>query len=100
MHIKTILSGAQTFNSLGYGKVRWIEKASELTIETRLRPSANGRTICSGCQRRRPGYDTLPVRRFQFIPVWGIQFFLIYAPRRECRPDCGIVVERMAQATV
>ena len=36
----------------------------------------------SGCGHRRPGYDMLPVRRFEFILMWGIKVFFSYAPRR------------------
>ena len=77
MHIKTILNRVQKFKSFVYGPVRWVEDASEPTIEAELRPRTNGRALCSGCGRKRPGYDTLPTRRFQFIPLWGIQVFFI-----------------------
>ena len=99
MHIKTILNRVQKFKSFVYGAVRWVEDASEPTIETELSPRANGRAICSGCERQRPGYDTLPTQRFEFIPMWGIKVFFIYAPRRVNCPDCGIRVERMPWAS-
>jgi transposase len=99
MQLKTILNRVQNFKSFVYGKVRWVDEATEPTIEAELRPRANGQAMCVGCQRRRPGYDTLPVRRFEFIPMWGIKVFFIYAPRRVSCPDCGIRVERMPWAT-
>lgn len=95
MHLKTILNRVQNFKSFVYGAVRWVEDANELTIEAELRPRSNGRAICSGCQRRRPGYDRLPVRRFEFIPMWGIKVFFVYAPRRVDCPRCGVRVEQM-----
>lgn len=98
MHIKTILNRVQNFKSFVYGSVRWVEDASEPTIEAELRSRANGRAICSGCGRRSPGYDTLPVRRFEFIPMWGIKVFFVYAPRRVSCRRCGIRVERMPWA--
>lgn len=98
MHIKTILNRVQNFKSFVYGSARWVEDASEPTIEAELRPRANGRAICSGCGRRSPGYDTLPVRRFEFIPMWGIKVFFVYAPRRVSCRRCGIRVERMPWA--
>ena len=98
MHIKTILNRVQNFKSFVYGSVRWVEDASEPTIEAELRPRANGQAICSGCGRRSPGYDTLPVRRFEFIPMWGIKVFFVYAPRRVSCRRCGIRVERMPWA--
>ncbi|GAB3317724.1 hypothetical protein GCM10027428_21100 [Haliea atlantica] len=56
------------------------------------------RAICSACGRRGPGYDTLPLRRFEFIPMWGIKVFFVYAPRRVSCRRCGIRVERMPWA--
>lgn len=36
-----------------------------------IEPRANGRPICSKCGRKRPGYDRLPTRRFEFVPLWN-----------------------------
>ena len=95
MLLKSILNRVQKFKSFVYGGVRWVEEAKEPTIEVDLCPRSNSRPICCGCSRRRPGYDTLPRRRFEFIPLWGIKVFFLYAPRRVDCPVCGIRVERM-----
>jgi len=95
MQLKTILNRTQKFKSFVYGAVRWVEDAKEPMIEAELRPRSNSRPICSACGHRRPGYDTLPSRRFEFIPLWGIKVFFRYAPRRVDCPACGIRVERM-----
>lgn len=98
MHLKTILNRVQNFKSFVYGRVHWVEDAGEPVLEAELRPRSNSRALCSGCGRRRPGYDTLPARRFEFIPMWGIKVFFVYAPRRvQCR-DCGVRVEQMPWA--
>ena len=99
MQLKTILNRVQKFKSFVYDSVRWVEHAGEPTIEAELRPRTNGRAICSGCGQQRAGYDTLPVRRFEFIPMWGIKVFFIYAPRRVNCLDCGVRVEQMPWAT-
>lgn len=98
MHLKTILNRVQKFKSFVYTSVRWVEDARGPTIEAVLRPRARGRAICSGCGCRRAGYDTLPVRRFEFIPLWGIKVFLVYAPRRVGCRGCGVRVERLPWA--
>ncbi|MCG7941363.1 MAG: ISL3 family transposase [Candidatus Thiodiazotropha lotti] len=98
MQLKTILNRVQKFKSFVYGTVRWAETAHEPTIEAELRPRRGSRPVCSGCGRRRPGYDTLPQRRFEFIPMWGIKVFFLYAPRRVDCPSCGVRVERMPWA--
>ena len=95
MQLKTILNRIQKFNCFVYGSVRWVEDAQEPTIEADLRPRANSRPICAGCGHKRPGYDRLPTRSFEFVPMWGIKVFFRYAPRRVDCPTCGIRVERM-----
>ena len=95
MQLKTILNRVQKFKSFVYTKVRWAD--SELEIEVAER--ANARPHCSGCGRPRPGYDRLPARRFEFVPLWGIKVFLLYAPRRVDCLDCGVRVEYMPWAS-
>ena len=95
MQLKTILNRVQKFKSFVYGAVRWVDGAPIPTLEVELQPRVNSRPVCSGCARKRPGYDRLPVRRFEFIPLWGHKVFLLYAPRRVDCPVCGIRVERM-----
>jgi hypothetical protein len=43
-----------------------------LELEVTAVPRSNGRAICSGCHEPSPGYDRLPPRRFEFVPLWGI----------------------------
>jgi len=95
MQLKTILNRVQKFKSFVYGEIRWVENTAEPTIEAELFPRKNSRPICSGCGHRRAGYDTLPARRFEFIPFWGIKVFFHYAPRRVNCPSCGVKVEKM-----
>jgi transposase len=95
MQIKTILNRVQKFKSFVYGAVHWLEDAPVPTIEVEIQPRSNSRPICSVCGCNRPGYDTLPERRFEFIPMWGNKIFFVYAPRRVNCPSCGVRVERM-----
>ncbi len=94
MQVKTILNRVQKFKSFVYKSVRWVGEAdSELEVEVAER--ANGKPICSGCGHHQAGYDRLPTRRFEFVPLWGIKVFLVYAPRRVNCPECGVRVEQM-----
>src|SRR5207245_115075 len=61
-------------------------------------PRANGRPVCSGCGRRRPGYDHLEEREYQFVPLWGMAVYLVYRMRRVACPSCGITVEKVPSA--
>ncbi len=95
MQTKTILNRVHKFKSFVYGSVRWVEGTTVPTLEVEIQARLNARAVCSGCGRKRPGYDRLPERRFEFVPMWGHKVFFVYAPRRiEC-PECGILVERM-----
>lgn len=95
MQLKTILNRVQKFKSFVYTQVRWMEGPVGPFIEADLEARSNSRGICSGCERRRPGYDTLPSRRFEFVPLWGIKVYFIYSPRRVNCPSCGVKVEQM-----
>jgi len=55
----------------------------------------NSKPYCSHCGIRAPGYDRLPLRRFDFIPFWGFSLFLLYARRRVNCSHCGIVAEQL-----
>ena len=98
MQLKTILNRIEKHQSFVYGKVKLLEKDKQLELEVQMRPRRNSRPICSGCGQKRPGYDTLPPRRFAFIPIWGILVYYVYAMRRVNCPDCGIKVEQVPWA--
>ncbi|MCU7929155.1 MAG: hypothetical protein KZQ97_22385 [Candidatus Thiodiazotropha sp. (ex Dulcina madagascariensis)] len=96
MQIKTILNRVQKFKSFVYKSVRWVE--SQESLEVAVVERSNGKPICCGCGCQRPGYDRQPQRHFEFVPLWGIKVFLVYAPRRVDCPTCGVRVEQMPWA--
>ena len=69
MQIKTILDRIQTHASFVYKDARLVEDDNGLRIDIRIEPRANSRSVFSCCHRRRPGYDRLTERRFQFVPL-------------------------------
>ena len=95
MQLKTILNRVERFKSFVYGKARWVEEAPRPTIEVQIEPRKNGRSTCSGCGQVRPGYDRLPPRRFEFVPLWGIAVHFVYGMRRVDCPTCGVNVEQV-----
>jgi len=95
MQLKTILNRVERNKSFVYGNAHWVEKAARPTIEVPVRARANGRPICSGCGKPGPGYDRLPQRRFEFVPLWQIAVFFVYALRRVDCPRCGVKVEQV-----
>lgn len=97
MQLKTILNRVTDYKSFVFGKVRLLESPSALEIE--LQPRANGRPVCSGCGKARPGYDrSSEPRRFEFVPLWGMLVYFVYRMRRVDCPECGIKVERVPWA--
>ena len=98
MLVKSILNRIQLHNGFVYGAVRLVEKTSHLLLEIEIRPRKGSRPVCSVCSESGTGYDTLPVRRFEFIPLWGIAVFFLYAMRRVDCPVCGIKVEQVPWA--
>ena len=99
MQLETILNRVQKFKSFVYTGVRWAEHGGQAALEVEVRARANGWPRCSRCGERAPGYDRLPARRFEFVPLWGLKVFFRYAPRRvECR-GCGVCVEWLPWAS-
>ena len=98
MQLKSILNRVERYKSFVYGKAQWVENAARPTIEVPIEPRANSRPICSGCGRAGPGYDRLPPRRFEFVPLWQIAVFFVYAMRRVDCPRCGVTVEQVPWA--
>ena len=97
MQLETILNRVERYKSFRYSGAEFRE-GSNLAIDVTIEPRKNGKAICSGCKKRRPGYDHLPVRRFQFVPLWGIAVFFVYAVRRVNCPECGVKAEELPWA--
>ena len=93
MHLKVILNRIEKQSGFVYERFKLYEREGQLVLEIGIRARENTRAVCSGCGQRRPGYDRLPRRRFEFIPFWGILVFFVYALRRVNCPECGVKVE-------
>ena len=100
MHLKTIFNRVTDYKPFVVDRIELVEDSlSQPTIEISMRARENGLPMCSGCGCRCSGYDTLPIRRFDFIPLWLIPVVLIYAMRRVNCCTCGVKVERVPWAT-
>ncbi|MGH7927761.1 MAG: ISL3 family transposase [Candidatus Binatia bacterium] len=99
MQLQTILNRVERHKSFIYKRVSWDERAKRPTLRVQIEARANGRPICSGCRRKRPGYDRLAERTWEFVPLWQITVLFIYALRRVNCPTCGVVVERVPWAS-
>jgi len=93
MQLQTILNAVEKQKGFVYCDARFSDDRSEILV--RLRPHGRSRPVCSGCGRKGPGYDRLPERRFEFVPLWAIPVFFLYAMRRVDCPRCGVTVEKV-----
>jgi transposase len=96
LNIKTILNAVEKQKGFVYHDAQFDENREAILVD--IRPHRRSRPVCSGCGRKGPGYDTRPVRRFEFVPLWAIPVFFLYAMRRVDCPCCGVTVEKVPWA--
>src|SRR6266404_802424 len=93
MELLTILNHCHRHRGFVYQHARF--GPDQKSIEVEVRPREGSAAVCSECHQPAPGYDHLPERCFEFIPLWGFLVFLLYRMRRvDCR-NCGVVVEEV-----
>lgn len=96
MQLQTILNAVEKQKGFVYRNVKFDQDRKAILVE--LQPHGRSRPVCSGCGRKGPGYDRRPVRRFEFVPLWAIPVFFLYALRRVDCPRCGVKVEQVPWA--
>ncbi|MHB1512440.1 MAG: hypothetical protein ACYCTF_03580 [Acidiferrobacter sp.] len=104
--LKTLLNRVEPMKGFVYesSRIRPASKARRRglaampTIEIGLRAHHGQSARGSQCRQPAPGYDTLPERRFRFVPLWGMPTWCLYAPRRLACDTCGIHVEHLPWA--
>lgn len=95
MQLQTILNRVEKQKGFVYSKARFNENGE---LEVELCPRRNSKAICSGCGNKGPTYDHTSIRRFQYVPLWGIAVFLVYSMRRVNCGECGVTTERVPWA--
>lgn len=99
MSLQSILRHVQPIPGFVYGHVELVNRDVAAQLQVHVRPRQSCRAVCSGCGKKRPGYDTLGERRFSFVPLWGMMVILLYTMRRvNCR-RCGVTVELVPWAS-
>jgi transposase len=66
-----------------------------LRIEVKIQSHRGMRGQCATCLKPCAGYDQLPERRWQFVPLWGIGCHFFYPPRRVECSEHGVGVEHI-----
>ena len=93
MLLTRLLNACHHFPGFVYTAAKLNE--STKTIEIDVRPRKGSPGCCSSCAKPAPGYDQLPQRRFEFIPIWGFAVILLYNMRRVACEACGVKVEEV-----
>ncbi|MBU1910556.1 MAG: ISL3 family transposase [Verrucomicrobia bacterium] len=100
LQLQTVLNKVHPLKCFVYADVRLVpgKGAAAAHIEARIVPRKNSLPRCCRCGLPGTTYDHQPERRFDFVPLWGLLVFLLYAPRRVDCPNCGVHVEAMPWA--
>jgi len=53
-------------------RIERIEEKTSGVLCVHLVSRRRSRAVCSGCGRKRPGYDRLRERVWRHVPMWGI----------------------------
>ena len=86
MLFKTLLNHVQPYKGFiykavklatSYDRFQWQEERLVVEIE----PRVGSKAICSACSRKAPGYDRLPVRLYDYLPVLGVLVYFAYSRR-------------------
>jgi len=85
----------QRFVGFVYVEVRLHSHRDQPWIDITVQPHRGIHRRCGRCQEPAPGYDCLPERSWQFVPLWGIPTWFRYAPRRVNCAAHGVVVEHI-----
>jgi transposase len=98
MLIKTLLNRVEKFKSFVYGKEAFELVGGREAIIIWVAARRNSRPSCSICDKKRPIYDLLYPRNYEYIPLWGFKVFFRYTARRVKCPKDGVRVERVPWA--
>ena len=93
MRVKSILNQVEKYKDFVYERVRWKGEGRGRALEVEVRARAHRAGRCSECGEPGPGYDRLPAREFEYVPLWGIRVYFLYALRRVQCARCGVKVE-------
>jgi hypothetical protein len=91
--LKAILNRVQGIAGFVNRLVRLRGRGRDLRIEVEVEPHAGLHRRCGQCRKPCPGYDKLDVRRWQFVPLWNLLVYFLYAPRRVQCAEHGVVVD-------
>jgi hypothetical protein len=100
MQVQYFLRLIQPQPGFVYSSVAMSGELGQRSMQVHLRARKGSKAVCSGCGKKRAGYDKAPsARSFAFVPLWGMTCTFVYRMRRVDCPKCGVVVELLPWAT-
>jgi len=101
--VTNILKRMLPLKGFCYHSACWVRDAGvegPAVIEIGLAARQGASPCCGNCGRASPGYDRPEkMRRWQFLSLWTIQVYFLYARRRVQCGRCGVRMERMPWAS-
>src|SRR5579863_1125872 len=101
--VTSLLKKVLPLKRFRYRSVHWVEgvcAGGQGVIEVEVVARRGAKACCGRCRRPAPGYDRPEkVRCWQFISLWMIQVYFVYAPRRVDCERCGVRVEHLPWAS-
>ncbi len=99
MFLKTLLNHVQPYKGFVYKSVKLVTsydrfnwEEPRVVVEIELRK--NSKPICSGCGQKSSGYDRLPTRLYDYLPILGVLVYFAYSRRRVSCSRCGVKAEK------
>lgn len=101
--VTNILKRVLPLKGFCYRSARWVGEAGvagPAVIEVDLAARQGAKARCGRCGRAAPGYDRPEkMRCWQFISLWRIQIYFLYARRRVQCGRCGVRMEWLPWAS-
>jgi len=96
MHVRTLLNHVAKNQSFVYRDFTLTRFRGRECVEITIEPRKNSPVLCSQCGKPAPVHSRLPERRCEFVPLWQIAVFFLYAMRRVDCPRCKrVLVEKV-----
>jgi len=92
MLLKTLLNSVEKHKGFVYEWIKLVMVGTQKQVHIKVRPRKGCKGLCADCGTPGPSNGTLEERRFQFVPLWGIVVYFLYAMRRISCAKCERVV--------
>jgi transposase len=100
MQLKTLFNFIEKHTDYVYERFELDREAPRATLRVHIRHAKRSKGLCSSCGEPGPTYDTLAVRTWETVPLWGLVVLYLYAMRRISCGGCdAVVVEKVPWAS-